>query len=251
VADGPSGGAGMGARTLLAWLAHLYTALGLAAAAAIAVLIVRGDEESFRLAFLWMGVAIFIDASDGWLARRARVGERIPWFDGRRLDDLIDFHTYTTLPLLLVWRAQVLSPEHAAWLLLPLLASAYGFSQVDAKTDDGFFLGFPSYWNVVALYLVFLPLPTWAALATVVGLAVLTFLPFRYLYPSQPGRLNRITVMLGAVWAALVLAGLLGPAATREGLIRLSLFFPVYYLTVSWLVTFRRWRAGTVLRAVR
>ena len=41
-----------------------------------------------------------------------------------------------------------------AWLLwLPLLASAYGFSQVNAKTPDGFFLGFPSYWNIIAFYL--------------------------------------------------------------------------------------------------
>ena len=37
--------------------------------------------------------------------------------------------------------------------VLPLLASAYGFSQVNVKTDDGFFLGFPSYWNIVAYYL--------------------------------------------------------------------------------------------------
>ena len=35
----------------------------------------------------------------------------------------------------------------------PVLASAYGFAQTDAKTDDDFFLGFPSYWNVVAIYL--------------------------------------------------------------------------------------------------
>ena len=68
----------------------------------------------------------------------------LPGFDGRELDDLIDFHTYTSLPLLLLWRADVL-PGGLAWLLLlPLLSSAYGFSQVHAKTDDGFFLGFPS-----------------------------------------------------------------------------------------------------------
>ena len=36
---------------------------------------------------------------------------------------------------------------------MPLLASGYGFSQVNVKTADGFFLGFPSYWNIVAYYL--------------------------------------------------------------------------------------------------
>ena len=100
-----------------------------------------------------MMVATAIDATDGWLARRARVKDVLPGFDGRALDDLIDFHTYASLPLLLLWRADVL-PGASAWLLLlPLLASAYGFSQVNAKTDDGFFLGFPSYWNIVAFYL--------------------------------------------------------------------------------------------------
>jgi phosphatidylcholine synthase len=138
---------------LIAWSVHLYTALGLLAAAGMAVLIVRGGDESFRWAFVLMFVATIIDSSDGYFARKARVKDMLPQFDGRRLDDLIDFHTYTSLPLLLIWRAGIL-PDHLAWLLLlPLLASAYGFSQSDAKTDDGFFLGFPSYWNVVAFYL--------------------------------------------------------------------------------------------------
>ena len=115
-----------------------------------------------------MMIATAIDATDGWLARRARVKEVLPGFDGRALDNLIDFHTYTSLPLLLLWRADVL-PGAAAWLLLlPLLASAYGFSQVNAKTDDGFFLGFPSYWNIVAFYLFVLHPPAWASAAAIV-----------------------------------------------------------------------------------
>ena len=57
------------------------------------------------------------------------------------------------LPLLLIWRAGLLPENCEAVLLLPLLASAYGFCQTSAKTDDGYFLGFPSYWNLVAFYL--------------------------------------------------------------------------------------------------
>src|SRR5436190_24101583 len=132
---------------LLAWLVHLYTAMGLVCAAGMAVLIVRGGDASFRGAFLLMMVATAIDASDGWFARRARVKEVLPGFDGAALDNLIDFLTYTSLPLLLLWRASIL-PIPLTWLLLlALMASAYGFSRTDAKTDDGFFLGFPSYWN--------------------------------------------------------------------------------------------------------
>ena len=126
--------------TFFAWLAHAYTALGLVCAAAIGALLVRGGDEAFRLSFLLMILATFIDATDGWLARRARVKERTPGFDGRRLDDLIDFLTYTCLPLLLVWRAGLIDPHAAWWLLVPLVASAYGFCQVEAKTEDNFFL---------------------------------------------------------------------------------------------------------------
>ena len=57
----------------------------------------------------------------------------------------------------MIWRAGILPAGYEAWLFLPLLASVYGFCQVQAKTDDGYFLGFPSLWNVVALYLYALP----------------------------------------------------------------------------------------------
>jgi phosphatidylserine synthase len=106
-----------GTRKLLAWLVHLYTAMGFVCAAGIAVLIVRGGDPSFRWAFILMMVATAIDATDGWLARKARVKEVLPGFDGRALDDLIDFHTYTSLPLLLLWRAGML-PDGLAWLVV-------------------------------------------------------------------------------------------------------------------------------------
>ncbi len=118
----------------------------------------RGGPDAFRWSFLLMAAATIVDSTDGWFARRVRIKEAVPGFDGRRLDDIVDFLNYTFLPLLLIWRAEILPAGQEAWLFLPLLASAYGFCQVQAKTDDGYFLGFPSLWNVVALYLYALPL---------------------------------------------------------------------------------------------
>src|SRR4051812_8502755 len=146
---------------LLAWAVHLFTSLGLVAAAGMAVAIVHGGDDAFRLAFALMLAATIVDAVDGTLARRARVGEVLPHFDGRRLDDIIDFQTYTSLPLLLLWRADVLPGSWSVLLLFPLIASAFGFSQSAAKTSDGYFLGFPSYWNIVAFYAYFLGRPGW------------------------------------------------------------------------------------------
>lgn len=235
-------------RKLLAWSVHFYTSLGLVAAAGIAVLVVQNAEDSYRWAFILMMVATLIDATDGTLARRFRVKEVLPGFDGRRLDDLVDFLTYTSLPLLLIWRAGIL-PEGQDWvLLLPLLASAYGFSQVSAKTDDGFFLGFPSYWNLVAFYLYIVRPGEWIALGVIVLLALLTFVPSRYLYPSQRGRLNMVTNVLGAIWACLLVAILMQPLpnpVTDERtrlLTLLSLIFPLYYMIASWMVSLGFWR---------
>lgn len=231
----------------LAWSAHAYTAVGLLMAAGIAVMIVRGGDDSFRWAFGLMVAATVVDATDGWWARRVRVHDVTPDFDGRRLDDLIDFHTYTSLPLLLLWRAGIPAPGWEWVLLFPLVASAYGFCQVSAKTDDGYFLGFPSYWNILALYLYVLEPPAAVSAVVLVGFALLTFLPTRYLYPSQPGRLNRVTTILGAFWGAMLAAILwtsaeAGLRAERPVAIAwASLFFPAYYLLVSWGIEMRIW----------
>ncbi len=232
----------MNIRKILAWGVHLYTATGLVAAAAMAVLIVRGGDESLRGALALMVLATLIDSTDGWLARRARVKEFAPGFDGRRLDDLIDFQTYTSLPLLLIWRADLMPGALSWWLLLPLLASAYGFSQVNAKTDDGFFLGFPSYWNIVAFYLFFLRPPVWLSLALIVTLALLTFVPWRYLYPSQRAPYSRLTNLLAVVWVVSLLLILAQWPATPGWLVLISLAFPAYYMLMSWALTLRRWR---------
>src|SRR5687768_8649326 len=170
-------------RRALAWSVHFYTALGLVCAAVIGIKIVEADGEAFRWAFLLMLVATLIDATDGALARAVRIKETLPGFDGRRLDDLIDFLNYTFLPLFLLWRAATaetaqvdLPAGQEFWLLLPLLASAYGFCQVSIKTEDGYFLGFPSYWNLVAFYIwVLQPLPVWVTLTLLLLPSFLTF----------------------------------------------------------------------------
>jgi phosphatidylcholine synthase len=215
---------------VLAWGVHLFTGLGLVAAAGMAVAILRYEIE---LAFLLMMAATLIDALDGTLARMARVSKVLPEFDGRRLDDIIDFQTYTSLPLLLLWRTNLIA---GPWLVAPLLASAYGFCRKQAKTDDGYFLGFPSYWNVVAFYAYFLKPPEPLAIAVVSLLAVLTFVPTRYLYPSQKGALNRVTIGLAAPWTAMVVAVCLG----HDRWTLPSLYFPIFYMGASWWVTLRR-----------
>ena len=96
-------------RRYLAWGVHLYTATGLIAAAAMAVLIIKGGDANYRVALLLMVVATVIDSTDGTLARLVDVKIWTPGIDGRRLDDITDFHTYTSLPLLLIWHARTVA----------------------------------------------------------------------------------------------------------------------------------------------
>jgi len=229
-------------RKILAWLVHLYTALGLVCAAGMVVLIVRGDDRSFRTAFLLMMVATAIDATDGWLARRARVKEVLPGFDGSALDNQIDFLTYTAMPLMLIWQAGLLPGDRAWLLLLPLLASAYGFSQVNIKTAEGFFLGFPSYWNIVAYYLYTLHAPVRASVAILTTCSVLTFVPTLYLYATRGGPFAKLINIGSAVWFVSLGLGLFGPEEYRRGIALASLGFPAMYLSLSAYVTFTRKR---------
>ena len=231
----------MSKEKFLAWCVHLYTVSGLIAAAGMAYFIVRGDAEAFRWVIALMVVATLIDSTDGMLARRFRVKEILPQFDGRRLDDIVDFQTYTSLPLLFIWRAGIL-PEHLSWwLLLPLVASAYGFSQADAKTEDNYFLGFPSYWNAVAIYLYWLQPPVWFSLSLIVVLALLTFVPSLYLYTSHRGPFSRLTNWLLVAWAVLLVLILAKVFDDPKPWMWLSAAFPLYYFALSWWITLRRW----------
>ena len=216
---------------LLAWLAHLYTASGLLLAFLATTSVIHHD---YRTAFFWLALQIVVDATDGVFARAARVSERIPWFNGAKLDDIVDYLTYVFIPALFVWDSQIVPP---GWALpvtgAMLLSSGYGFNRDDAKTADHFFTGFPSYWNIVVFYLLLLRWPPEINAAILIGLAVMVFVPMKYVYPSRMPVLRWQTNALGAVWGVLIGVMLWQyPAISRPVLIA-SLLFPIYYFGLS------------------
>jgi phosphatidylcholine synthase len=236
--SGPGGGASPAARAA-AWLVHVYTAAGALAAFAGTVAVVAGD---YREAFLWMIAATTVDATDGLLARRARVETVLPGFDGSRLDDIVDYLTFVFLPVLLLYYAALLPGGWPGWLVAStvLLSSAYGFGSLDAKTSDHFFTGFPSYWNIVSLYLYVARLPAVVNAAILLGLCALVFVRIGYVYPSRTPVLARTTVGLGVVWALMVLALVLWLPSTPGWFVGLSLFYPAYYAALSLALQGRR-----------
>ncbi len=224
-------------RRAFAWSVHGLTASGAAVALLALLETARGAP---RVALLWMLVAFVIDSVDGTLARRAQVERWAPRVDGRRLDDIVDYLNYVIVPLFfLAWNLHV----EPLWVVaLPVLASAYGFSQTQAKTDDGYFLGFPSYWNVVALYAFLLDVsPAWTT-AWLVGLAVAVFVPLKYLYPSQMRAWGRVTNAGAGFWVLICAALLFWPELPgARGLAWLTLAYPAGYVALSfWLGGFSR-----------
>jgi phosphatidylcholine synthase len=196
-----------------------------------------------------MMLATVIDATDGTLARRLRVKQLLPTFDGAKLDDIVDYLNYVVVPVVLAEHA-ALVPAGVPGLLaaaVPLIASGYGFCQVEAKTSDHFFTGFPSYWNVVVFYFYALATPVWLNVVLLVLLSALVFVPIRYLYPSRNPTARRTTYVLGVAWTcALVLLLWQFPAPSRR-LAQVSLIFPAYYMLLSFHLHFRE-PPGAALR---
>ena len=172
---------------------------------------------------------------DTWEGRRFRVRETLPSVDGGRLDDIVDYLTYVFAPIVLLWELGYLPPGIAGIIIavIPLLASSYQFSQANAKTEDHSFLGFPSYWNVVAFYVVVLNLsPTITAIALVFW-SIMVFVPIHYLYPSRMSSLRTLTLTLTALWLVSYGLILLQMPAPNQLLVVLSLLYMAYYFFLS------------------
>jgi phosphatidylcholine synthase len=225
------------------WALHLYTASG--TVLALLAVVAAMDGEVTRTLWLLLA-ALLIDGTDGMLARRLRVKETIPWFDGARLDDIVDYITYTFGPVVLLWTGGYLpdGAVGAVFAALPLLASSFQFCRVDAKTADHFFLGFPSYWNVVAFYVVVMSLSPVATALLLLACAVLVFVPIRYIYPSQTTVLRGLNLTLTGLWLvtyAVLLAQMPEPSTL---VLAVSLAYIGYYVALSLYVTFARQRSA-------
>jgi phosphatidylcholine synthase len=223
-------------RRLRAFAVHVLTASGIAFDLLAVLEIVRPDPDATRV-FLLLLAPVVIDAIDGPLARRFDVKRWAAGVDGRTIDDIVDYLTFTFVPLLLVWRMGWLPDPAAAYVVVALVASLLGFAHREAKQEAaGFFRGFPSYWNAYAFYAGLWAVehgPMVPALVLLV-LSALTVLPVRFLYPNLTPRPWRVPILAGAaVWAALLLAMLPSYPRPPAGLVWASLVYPAFYVALS------------------
>jgi phosphatidylcholine synthase len=218
-------------RKSLAWGVHLLTASGVV----WGLLSIRAVFlEAWVEAFAWMTVAVVVDGIDGTFARWVQVKRVLPGFDGTLLDNVIDYLNYVFVPALFLYSAGLVPPGTALITAASIsLASTYQFCQDGAKTEDHFFKGFPSFWNVVVFYLVVLGLGPVANLTILGVLLVLVFVPIKYVYPTRTVSYQRLTLILTTLWAVAVAAILWLKLDPPAWLLYGSLSYLVYYVVLS------------------
>lgn len=218
-------------RTLAAYGVHLFTATGAVWGLLAILAIFDGD---YRMMIVWMIVAMLVDGFDGLLARWADVKKYASGVDGALLDNIIDYLNYVLVPAIFIVKTDFLpAPVKLFTACLILLTSAYQFTQTDAKTDDHHFKGFPSYWNVAALYMLLMGLPGWVNFGFLMLFNVLVFVPIKYIYPSRNSYLRQITLVLTYLYGAIGIWGLLQYPNHPQWFLWVSFVYVVYYIGLS------------------
>lgn len=222
------------ARKALANGVHLFTATGAVWGFLTLLAIWEGD---YKLAIIYIVVAMFVDGFDGIMARWLDVKTYAKWIDGSLMDNIIDFLTYVVVASLLLIKVPNLMPaglEMVAAISI-LLTSAFQFSQAEAKTDNQsyFFKGFPSVWNFLVLYMMLLKLNPWINFALVVICNILIFVPVKYLYPTRNTRMRRLTLGFTYVYGALGVWGLLQYPDVPQWVAPASFVYVAYYAALS------------------
>ncbi|WP_235984938.1 CDP-alcohol phosphatidyltransferase family protein [Actinomyces trachealis] len=159
---------------------------------------------SLKLMWLWLIVALVVDGVDGTLARRVRIKEAVPWFDGSVTDIIIDYLTWTFIPGVFMYLYLPLGPKPLAGVLVlvALVSSLFCYANEGEKSADNYFVGFPAAWNVVAVMMWVLHTPALANIICTVVLAILTLVPTHYAHPMRVVKRRSLLIVLVLAWIA-------------------------------------------------
>lgn len=181
------------------WGVHLFTMTGVIWACLASISLMHGE---LKMMWLWLGIALVVDGIDGTLARKAKVRERVPWFDGAVLDNIVDYITWTFIPAVFMYRHIPLGPKWLAMTLMIIIAatSTFTYCNTGEKSHDNYFVGFPAAWNVVAIYMWLLHTPAWVNIIATIALAALTMSSLKFLHPFRVRVLLIPNIVAVTVW---------------------------------------------------
>jgi len=206
---------------------HVFTASG----AAVALLaLYAAIDRNFPACFAWLGAAFLIDGIDGALARAARVHVTAAAIDGAVLDLVIDFNTYVLIPVVALWRSELMPTGVSFWIgLVITIASALYFADIRMKTGDLWFRGFPATWNIVVLYLFVLRPPWILSAGILIAAAAMMFSPLVFVHPFRVAKYRPLTAVMSVAWAAFAVIAVIDrlepPDGVRWGLVATAAYF--------------------------
>ena len=184
--------------TLLAWSVHLLTCSGLIAGFLALICVFKNDETS---AFLFLGLALLIDAVDGTLARKFKVSIFVKNIDGKMLDSVIDFFNYIIIPSVMIyWFKFVPSPFEIIIPSIILIVSAISYSNNNLMTSDNFYKGFPCIWNILLFYLYLFDLSQVYNLFLISACILLKFIPMKFIHPLRVNKYRRYSAVFMVLW---------------------------------------------------
>mgnify|MGYP006103531203 FL=1 len=188
---------------IAAWAVHGFTASGAVLGFLAIISIVNNDLVG---AFLWLGLALLIDGIDGALARKIGVLDKTPNIDGSTLDNVIDYLNYVIIPALMIYWFQMV-PN--GWeIILPagmFAVSLYTFANMNMKTNDYYFSGFPAVWNIVVLYFYILNTHPIINVIIILLLFIFTFIPIKFVHPLRVKKIRNLTIFCTVLWSATTL----------------------------------------------
>jgi len=188
---------------IAAWAVHGFTASGAVLGFLAIISILKNDLVG---AFLWLGLALLIDGIDGSLARKIGVLDKTPNIDGTTLDNVIDYLNYVIIPALMIYWFQMV-PN--GWeIILPagmFAVSLYTFANLNMKTNDYYFSGFPAVWNIVVLYFYILNTHPIINVIIILLLFVFTFIPIKFVHPLRVKKIRNLTIFCTVLWSATTL----------------------------------------------
>ena len=188
---------------IAAWAVHSFTASGAVLGFLALISIFNNDQVG---SFLWLGLALLVDGLDGTIARKIGVVDKAPNIDGSTLDNLIDYLNYVIIPSLMIYWFQMV-PN--GWeIIIPagiFAVSLYTFANINMKTTDYYFSGFPALWNIVVLYFYILNTNIYINLIVIIFLSILTFIPIKFVHPLRVKKLRNITIFCTIIWSATTL----------------------------------------------
>ena len=188
---------------IAAWAVHGFTASGAVLGFLAIISIFNNDQTS---SFLWLGLALLVDGLDGTIARKVGVSDKATNIDGSMLDNLVDYLNYVIIPSLMIYWFQMV-PN--GWeIIIPagiFAVSLYTFANINMKTEDYYFSGFPALWNIVVLYFYILNTNQYINLIVIIFLSILTFIPIKFVHPLRVKKLRNITIFCTIIWSATTL----------------------------------------------